>query len=120
VFYHVNTPQTTPDAPLLFANPISCSILDNEYTIIFDTFARIRVGIDRIQCKNTVITHVFYKTDHPEHTKTHVFYKTDRQEIGQDSPGEPREPRQPREPSSAQESPESPNCMVFLKCSESL
>jgi hypothetical protein len=100
--------------------PYSCSILDNEYTIIFDTFARIRVGIDRIQCKNTVITHVFYKTDHPEHTKTHVFYKTDRQEIAQDSPGEPREPRQPREPSSAQESPESPNCMVFLKCSESL
>ena len=29
---------------------VSCSNLDNEYTIIFDTFLRIRVGIDRIQC----------------------------------------------------------------------
>ena len=72
---------------------VSCSILDNEYTLIFDTCARIRVGIDRIQCKNAMITHVFYKTDHPEHTKTHVFYKTDHQEIAQDSPGEPREPK---------------------------
>ena len=93
---------------------VSCSILDNEYTIIVDTFARIRVGIDRIQCKNAVITHVFYKTDHPEHTKTHVFYKTDRQEIAQDSPGEPREPRQPREPSSAQK-PRKPKLHGFLQ-----
>ena len=30
---------------MLFANPISCSILDNEYTIIFNTFARIRSGL---------------------------------------------------------------------------
>ena len=64
MFYYVNTPQTTPDAPLLFANPtVSCSILDNEYTIIFDTF--VQFGSKLIE--DNVIMKVLHKAQ--EHGK---------------------------------------------------
>ena len=86
--------------------PYSCSILDNEYTIIFDTFARIRVGIDRIQCKNTVITHVFYIRRITQNTQKHTYSirriakKLPR--IAQESPGSPGSPGSPAAPRRAQ------------------
>ena len=47
IFYR---PHAATRSSSLHTLSVSCSILDNEYTILFDTCVRIPVGIDRRQC----------------------------------------------------------------------